>query len=119
MGSARSTVDFIVDQLAGAGTIVARKMFGEYGLYCDGSMFAVVCGDQLLVNPTTAGRAWIGAPEEAAPFPQARPYFLIPGDRWEEREWLAELARRTAGELPPPREKKKPARAAAAKLRRA
>lgn len=106
MASQQSTVDFLVDQMGGAGAVAARKMFGEYGLYCDGKMFALVCDDQLFVKPTAAGRDWIGVPEEAPPYPQAKPCFLIPGERWDEREWLAELARRTAAELPAPKQKK-------------
>ncbi len=27
-------------------------MYGEYGIYCDGTFVAVVCGDRLYVRPT-------------------------------------------------------------------
>ena len=36
MASQQSTVDFILEQIAGAGEVSARKMFGEYGVFCDG-----------------------------------------------------------------------------------
>jgi TfoX/Sxy family transcriptional regulator of competence genes len=110
MASQQSTVDFLVDQMAAAGTLAARKMFGEYAIYCDGKMFALVCGDQLFIKPVAASRAWIGEPQQAQPYPQAKPWFLIPGEMWDEREWLTELARRTAAELPLPAPQKKPAR---------
>ena len=45
MASQQGTVDFIVEQMARAGAVSARKMFGEYGIYCDGKMVALVCGD--------------------------------------------------------------------------
>ena len=35
-------VKYAVDQMSGAGTITYRKMFGEYGLYCNGLFSAVV-----------------------------------------------------------------------------
>lgn len=107
MASHQSTMDFILDQMRGAGGVSARKMFGEYGVYLDGKMFAVVCDDQLFMKPTAAGKAYIGAPELVQPFPQAKPYFLITGDRCEDSEWLGELCRITANELPVPKPKKK------------
>ena len=47
MASSMSYVEFVMEQLAGAGTITCRRMFGEYGLYCDGKYFACVCNDRL------------------------------------------------------------------------
>ena len=111
MASQQGTVDFLIDQMAGAGNVSARKMFGEYGLYCDGKMFAIVADDQLFFKPTDAGRAWIsalGTLQEAPPYPQAKPYFLIDGGLWDEREWLTQLAQRTAAELPLPKPKPVP-----------
>lgn len=57
MASSQGTVDFIVEQTAAAGTVSARKMFGEYGIYCDGRIVALVCDDRLFVKPTPEGRA--------------------------------------------------------------
>ena len=111
MASQQGTVDFLLDQMAGAGSLSAKKMFGEYGVYCDGKMFAIVADDQLFIKPTEAGRAWIsklGTPQEAPPYPQAKPYFLISGEVWDEREWLVQLAQRTAAELPLPKPKPTP-----------
>ncbi len=45
MASHQDFVDYVAEQLREAGTIRSRKMFGEYGLYCDGVFFAVICGD--------------------------------------------------------------------------
>lgn len=106
MSSKQSTVDYIVDQLAAAGVVSGKKMFGEYGIYCDGKMFALVCDDQLFVRPTSAGRQFLGTPTEAPPYPSAKPHFLIAGERWDDGEWLSELARITARELPLPKKKK-------------
>ncbi|HHS82096.1 MAG TPA: competence protein TfoX, partial [Devosia sp.] len=43
MASSQEFVDFVVEQMGGAGTISARKMFGEYGVYCDGKLIGLVC----------------------------------------------------------------------------
>lgn len=56
MASNPEFVQYIADQLADAGHITYRKMFGEYALYCDGKICALVCDNQLLVKKTEIGR---------------------------------------------------------------
>lgn len=106
MASRQENVDYIVDQAAAAGAVSAKKMFGEYGIYCDGKMVALVCDDQLFVKPSAGGRAYLGTVQEASPYPGAKPCFLIGGERWEDAAWLAELLRITTRELPLPKKKK-------------
>lgn len=108
MASKQSNVDFILEQLADAGDVSARKMFGEFAIYCRGKIVALFCDDQLFVKPTDAGRAFIsqdGKVKDGAPYPGAKPWFLIGGDRCEDGEWLSELVRVTERELPPPKPK--------------
>lgn len=110
MGSKQSTVDYIVDQISAAGAVSSRKMFGEYGIYCDGKMAALVCDDILYVRPTTAGLAYLGDPgsiDHGLPYPGAKPHFRISGERWDDGPWLSELIRVTSAELPLPKKKKK------------
>lgn len=108
MASKQSNVDFILEQLADAGDVSARKMFGEFAIYCRGKIVALFCDDQLFVKPTDAGRAFIskdGKVKDGAPYPGAKPWFLIGGDRCEDGEWLSELVRVSERELPPPKPK--------------
>ena len=113
MASDAKTVAFLVDQMATAGVVHAKPMFGEYGLYCDGKMVALVCDDQLFVKPTPGGRAFAGSVDEAPPYPGAKPCLLIDADRWDDSDWLAQLIRISVAELPSPKPKAKraPARA--------
>ena len=106
MPSTQETVDFILEQMSEAGTVTAKKMFGEYGIYCNGKMVASVCDDQLFLNPTVAGRAFVDKVVESSPYPGAKPHLLISGDQWEDRQWLSELIRVTAEDLPTPAPKK-------------
>jgi TfoX/Sxy family transcriptional regulator of competence genes len=106
MASDKDFVDFIVDQMAQAGHITAKKMFGEYGLYCNAKIVALICDNQLFVKPTVGGRAFIGAVVEAPPYPGAKPSLLIEG-KFEDPEWLSALIKITAAELPEPKPKKK------------
>ena len=98
-------MEFLADQMAGAGEISYRKMFGEYAVYLGGKVVALVCDNQLFVKPTAAGRAYIGAPVEAPAYPGAKNSFLIE-DAFEDREWISELIRITARDLPAPKPKK-------------
>jgi len=106
MASDQDFVDFIVDQLENAGDITCRKMFGEYAIYCDGKVTALVCDNKLFVKPTEAGRSFIGEVVEAPPYPGAKMSFLIE-DGFENRDWISDLVRLTAKELPEPKPKKK------------
>jgi len=108
MSSNQSTVDFLIDQMMGAGEVSYKKMFGEYGIYCDGKIVASVCDDKLFVKPTVRGRAYIGNVVEASPYPGAKPAFVITGEKLKGAGWLSELIRITTEELPIPVKKKKP-----------
>ncbi|MCE1247923.1 MAG: TfoX/Sxy family protein [Firmicutes bacterium] len=105
MASDKDFIDFIVDQLNGAGNIAAKKMFGEYALYCNSKVTALICDNKLFVKPTESGRKFIGDVKEAPPYAGAKMSFLIE-DKLEDREWLSELIRITAEELPEPKPKK-------------
>jgi TfoX/Sxy family transcriptional regulator of competence genes len=98
--------DFITEQIENAGTITYKKMFGEYALYSDGKVVAFLCDNQLFVKPTESGKTFIGEITEAPPYPGAKMYFLIE-DKVDDRDWLSELIRITARELPEPKLKKK------------
>lgn len=45
----------IIDQCSGAGDITAKKMMGDYCVYCDGVFFGLVCDNNLFVKPTYPG----------------------------------------------------------------
>jgi len=102
MASDLSFVEFVVDQLDEDCAVTFKKMFGEFGIYSHRKMVAVVCDNQLFVKPTAGGRAHIGEVVEAPPYPGAKPSLLI-GGQIEDREWLSELIRITARELPAPK----------------
>jgi TfoX/Sxy family transcriptional regulator of competence genes len=106
MASDQSYVDYILEQIQNAGEITARKMFGEYGIYSGGKIFALICDNRLFIKPTESGRKFIKDVVEAPPYEGAKPSFLIE-DQVEDREWLSELVRITVKELPEPKPRKK------------
>jgi TfoX/Sxy family transcriptional regulator of competence genes len=108
MSSDQNFVDFIIDQMSEAGLVTSKKMFGEYALYCDGKVVALICSDQLFVKQTVGGRTFIEDEDivEAPAYKGAKPSFLIE-DKFEDREWISELIQITTRELPEPKPKKR------------
>ena len=107
MASHQGFVDYVAEQLREAGIIRSRKMFGEYGLYCDDIFFAVICGDQLFIKITLAGEAAFPNLPKAPPYEGARDYILVEDPDC--RETMAALARVTREALgsPPPGKRRK------------
>ena len=93
MASHQDFVDYVAEQLQGAGTIRSRKMFGEYGLYCDELFFAVICDDQLFVKVTPEGEAAFPDLPKAPPYEGARDYILV--EDVEDRDTMTALTRLT------------------------
>ena len=80
-------------------------MFGEYAVYLDGKVVALLCDNQCYVKPTAAGRALLGRAAEGNPYPGARPHLLVT-EQLENQELMARLLRATANELPAPKPKR-------------
>ena len=110
MASDLTFVEYVRDQISGGGDITYRKMFGEYAIYGNGKVVALVCDNQLFVKPTPGGRKFAGKIAEAPPYPGAKPHLLI-DEKLDDRAWVSTLIRITARELPLPKPKKqRPAR---------
>lgn len=106
MASNQNFVEYVIEQIQDIGTISAKKMFGEYGIYCDGKLFGLICDNKLFIKPTIKGREFIGNPTVLAPYEGAKPSFLIE-DKIENREWLSDLVKITLDNLPEPKTKSK------------
>ena len=106
MSSNKDFVDYIIEQIENAGVITYKKMFGEYAIYSDNKIVALICDNQLFIKPTAGGKAFISDVKEAPPYPGAKMSFLIE-DKIDDREWISQLIRITANELPFPKPKKK------------
>lgn len=108
MPSDQSVIELIVGVIQDAGFIRSRKMFGEYVIYCDEKVVALICDNQLYIKPTEAGKQYLGAElHEAPPYNGAKLYFLIDEGRWDDRHWMTELIRITAQQLPLNKKKKR------------
>lgn len=103
MASDPGFVDHLCERLALGSALSTKKMFGEYAIYLDGKVVALVCDNQLFVKPTPAGRVLLKTVVEESPYPNAKPHFLI--EDFDDRSWLQQLFKATALALPVPRPK--------------
>ena len=109
IGTSKSTIDFLLDQLCNAENVTVKKMFSGYCLYLAGKPIGFINDNQLFLKPTNAGRTMIADVLEGFPYVGAKPHFLISADMWEDGEWICKLIQITANELPQfkPKSKKK------------
>jgi DNA transformation protein len=84
---------FVLEQLAVAGPVTARSMFGGVGLYCQGLFFALIDDDTLYLKVDDTTRAdfeRIGS-EPFRPFggdSHVMQYYALPADLLEDRAAL-------------------------------
>ena len=105
MASNTDFVQYIAEQCSEAGEIVAKKMFGDYGIYCDGKIFGLICDDRFYIKPTEAGKAMLRTIDLQSPYEGAKPHFYIADV--DDHDYLSALVRETCRALPEPKPKKK------------
>jgi TfoX/Sxy family transcriptional regulator of competence genes len=76
MATQKETVDFILAKLREPRFSV-RAMFGEYALYADGTVVALVCDDRLYVKILPASHELEDICERGEPYPGARPHYIV------------------------------------------
>ena len=97
MASHPNFVDYVAEQLREAGAIRSRKMFGEYGLYCNDVFFAVICDDLFFIKVTPQGEVAFPDLPKAPPYEGAKDSFLV--EDVENRKLMTELTRITCEAL--------------------
>ena len=72
-------VQYIVEQASKAGNIRARKMFGDYALYCNEKVVGLICDDYLYLKPLPAISPLLHACDQKMqpPYEDAKPHYVI------------------------------------------
>jgi TfoX/Sxy family transcriptional regulator of competence genes len=104
MASSSDTVQYIVDQVGLGRRLSSKKMFGEFALYLDEKIVALVCDDQLFLKPTDQAKTFLGKVRLAPPYPGAKDYLLLT-DELDDPDRLKEVVLITAAALPVPKPK--------------
>lgn len=97
--------DYILEQFHLAPDISARKMMGEYVLYCRGKVLGGLYDNRLMVKPVPAARALMPGAPETPPYPGARPMLEV--EQVEDPAFLCRLAEAMWPELPAPAPKRR------------
>lgn len=76
MSTTKETMEFMLQKL-GSKKFTARKMFGEYALYADGKVVALVCDNTLFVKITPQSSELEDVCEKGPPYPGAKDYYVV------------------------------------------
>lgn len=104
MGTRADSIAHLLDALAPL-PLTARKMFGEYALYLDGKVVALVCDDQLYLKPTPGATAALPDSPTGFPYPGAKLHLLVT-DALDDPDCLVAALNAIARDLPAPKPKK-------------
>ena len=105
MASSPEFVRYVCEQLAGAGAVRYRKMFGEYLIYVDGKPVVIVIENTAYVKCLPV-LSELGL-AVGHPFPEGPPYYVLDVDNGPESR---EAAARAAAVTPLPRKRRRPPR---------
>ncbi|NJM81810.1 MAG: TfoX/Sxy family protein [Tabrizicola sp.] len=104
MSTRADTIDHITDAL-GPLPLNARRMFGEYALYLDGKVVALVCDDELFLKPTPGALAALPGFPTGHPYPGAKLHLRVTEALDDPGPVIAAL-KAIAADLPAPKPKK-------------
>ena len=74
-------VQYIVEQAAKAGEVRARKMFGDYALYCNDKVVGLICDNYLYLKPFKELEPLLSEEDRQMrpPYDGAKPHYVISG----------------------------------------
>ncbi len=107
MSTQKEVIEFILEKLANPKRFSARAMFGEYALYADGKVVALVCDDRLYVKILPSSQQLEKICEKGSPYPDAKPHYIVEEDQLSNIEELPSILFNISKSLP---EKKKKVR---------
>ena len=91
MKAGHEYLDFIMEELSPIGDIKSRAMFGGYGIFHQGLMFALISEDALYFKVSESNHDMYKK-AKSKPFPHGISYWEVPTDVLEENTRLHEWA---------------------------
>lgn len=107
MATQPETVAFILEQLGNSKHFTTRAMFGEYALYADGKVVALICDDHLFVKILPASESLADVCEQDTPYSGAKLHYLVEESQLSTLEDLPEILCAIAESLPVKKPKKR------------
>ena len=89
-------VQYIVEQASLSGQVSARKMFGDYCLYCDGKPVGLICDNCLYLKPIKQLEPLLRDDDRQMrpPYDGAKPHYVI--TEVDDRDYLSLLVKTVA-----------------------
>lgn len=104
MASKEGLVQYIAEQMSGAGSIRYRKMMGDYCVYCDEKVIGLICDNQLFLKNTPSAQEMLNGLPMACPYKGAKKAFVV--EDIDNRDFLAEVVCQIAKDLSVPKKRK-------------
>ena len=77
MSTQKETVNYIVQKLGSKNVFSTRAMFGEYALYANGVVVALICDNQLYVKDMPESQELADYCDMDTPYPGAKDHYLV------------------------------------------
>ncbi len=110
MATQKETIEFILEKLREPKRFKARAMFGEYALYADTKVVALICDDQLYVKILPASVMLEEICEKGYPYPGSKLHYLVEEEQLTQIEELPEILLAISESLPEKKKKVKRAK---------
>ena len=98
--SSPDLVQYIVEQAAKAGEVRARKMFGDYALYCNNKVVGLICDNCLYLKPFPQLEPFLHEEDRQMrpPYDGAKPHYVITDV--DDADYVSMLVRTVAANIP-------------------
>src|SRR5688572_21226576 len=100
MPTQKETVEFLLAKLRQPKRFSARAMFGEYALYADSKVVALICDDRLYVKTLPASKELEPLCEKGEPYAGARPHYIVDEGQLSTLQTLPKILYAIARSLP-------------------
>ena len=105
MASSKEYLDYVLEQISGAGDISFRPMMGEYIIYRAGKVIGGIYDDRFLLKPTASALSLLPDAPRELPYEGAKEMLLI--EELDDKPLVCGLVKAVADDLPEPRRKNK------------
>ena len=97
-------IEFVSSQIAAAGTVRCRKMFGDYMVYVDEKPVIIVCDNIPYVKEHEAIKSMMETAERGFPYEGAKEHYVLDVSR---SDFTVKIVKILAEVLPYPKSRKK------------
>ena len=104
MACSSDFIEFVSSQIATAGTVRYRRMFGEYMIYVDEKPVIIVCDDIPYVKEHEVIKSMILSAERGFPYEGAKEHYILDVSR---SDFAVKVVKVLAEVLPFPKSRKK------------